>query len=296
MRRPNVGCSEVAALFGIHEWLTGYQLAARKLGKLDDTVDSAVLKRGRLLEPVARQLLAEERQDWQQIAATDYYCDRDIRFGCTPDLFVKDELGRTGLIQIKTVAPTIFQRKWHNPDTGVVEPPLWIALQAMCEQHLTAAGFAAVAALVVDDWALTLEIVEVPYMPNLIEQARQKVAAFWEMVDRGELPDPDYGRDGANIAKVYAQAEPDSELDLTRDNELPEIVDQLVALRMAKKTAEDGIDEAQARILNMLGHNERARYAGGVISAKTVNRKEYTVKPSSYRRLNINREKTERAA
>jgi hypothetical protein len=295
MRKPNVGCSEVAALFGIHEYLTGFALAARKLGKLPDTVDSAVLKRGRLLEPVARQLLAEERQEWQQIAATDYYCDRDIRFGATPDLFVKDDRGRKGLIQIKTVAPTIFQRKWHNPHTGEIEPPLWIALQAMCEMHLTSADFAVVAALVVDDWALTLETVDVPFLPGLVEEARRKVEAFWVMVDKGELPAPDYGKDAGNLSKVYALAEPDSEIDLTADNELPELVDQVEALRMAKNTAETAMKEAQAKILYKLGDHERGRFAGGLVVAKTVSVKEHMVKGSQYRRMSFKLDR-ERAA
>ena len=67
MRARNVGCSEIGALFGCHEYLTGYALAARKLGLLDSTVDYAVLRRGRLLEPVARQLIQEENQDWKLI-------------------------------------------------------------------------------------------------------------------------------------------------------------------------------------------------------------------------------------
>ena len=48
MRASNVGCSEIGALFGVHEYLTGYALAARKLGLLDSPVDDAVLRRGRL--------------------------------------------------------------------------------------------------------------------------------------------------------------------------------------------------------------------------------------------------------
>jgi len=287
LRKPNVGCSEVAALFGIHEYLTGFALAARKLGKLEDTVDNNLLRRGRMLEPVARSLLAEEHQEWTQIVAGDYYCERDLRFGATPDLFVKDELGRTGLVQIKTAAPSAFARKWHNPDTSAVEPPLWIAMQAMCEMHLTGADFAVVAVLVVDDWGFTLETVDVPYLPKVIEEARTRVEAFWMMVDRGELPAPDYGRDEHNLARVYARAEKDSEIDLSGDNELPEIVDQLVALRMAKNTAEAGIKEANAKILDRMKLAERARYAGGWISAKTISKKEYTVKPSSYRLINV---------
>jgi hypothetical protein len=284
LRAPNVGCSEVAALFGIHDHMTGYALAARKLGKLADTVDNAVLRRGRLLEPVARQLLAEEHQDMEQISAGSYYYDPDIHFGATPDLFVETDRG-IGVVQIKTVAPQIFASKWHNPDTHAIEPPLWVAMQAMCEQHLTNADFAFVAALVVG-YGLSLELVEVPYLPRVIEEARARVKAFWEMIDRGELPEPDYGRDAGTITDMLRQDD-GTEVDLTKDNELPEIVSRLTAAQHAKHLADDTIDNCQARILKKIGNAAVATYAGGVITYKTVHRKEYFAKASTYRRLNV---------
>jgi hypothetical protein len=283
LRKPNVGCSEVAALFGIHEFITGYALAARKLGKLDDTVDSAVLKRGRLLEPVARQLLQEQEQEWEQIAAGSYWYDPDLRFGATPDLFVRNERG-IGVVQIKTVAPQVFAGKWHN-DAGVIEPPLWVALQAMCEQYLTGADCAYVAALVIG-YGLSLEVVPVPYLPSVIDSVRSKVAAFWQMVDRGELPDPNYGADRANLAQVLRQDD-GTEIDLRQDNEISGIVAQLTAARHAKKLAEDQIDHCQAAILHKIGAAVRAIFSGGVITAKTVNRKEYVAKASVYRPIRI---------
>ena len=288
LRAQNVGCSEVAALFGIHDHMTGYALAARKLGKLADTVDNAVLQRGRLLEPVARQLLAEQYQDWQQIAAGSYYHDPDIGFGATPDLFVENERG-IGTVQIKTVAPQVFASKWHNADTGEIEPPLWVAMQAMCEQHLTGADFAVVAALVVG-YGLSLEVLPVPYLAKVVDEARARVKAFWEMIARGELPEPDYGRDAGTIAKVLRQDD-GSELDLTGDNELLQITAELENAKQAKHLAENSIDHCQARILQKIGTAQRAIYNGGVITAKTVHRKEYFAKASSYRRLNVKRER-----
>lgn len=283
LRKQNVGCSEVAALFGVHEYLTGFALAARKQGKLPDQVDDAVLQRGRLLEPVAKQLIAESNPDWQLIEANAYYADSSIRFGCTPDLFVKNERG-VGVVQIKTVAPQIFARKWHNDD-GAIEPPLWIAIQAMCEQHLTGVDFAIVAALCVG-YGISLELVDVPYLPHLIESARERVFLFWEMVDAGQLPPPDYGEDKKHLARVFAQDD-GTELDLSSDNELPEIVEQYEALKMARNTAQDGIDEALGKILHRLGPAARARFAGGTITAKTINRKAYMVPDGSYRRMTI---------
>jgi YqaJ-like viral recombinase domain len=283
LRAGNVGASEVAALFGIHEFITGFALAARKLGRLSDQVDDAVLRRGRMLEPVAKQLIAEQNPTWQLIEPSAYYSDTAIRFGCTPDLFVRNVRG-VGVVQIKTVHPSTFARKWHGAD-GAIEPPLWIAIQAMCEQHLTGVDFALVAALVID-YGLSLELVDVPYLPSLIDSARDRVVSFWELVDAGKLPPPDYGADKKHLAQVYAQDD-GTELDLTSDNALPEIVERFEALKMARKTADEGVDEAQAEIMHRLGAAARAKYAGGVILYPTIDRKGYTVAPSQYRKLTI---------
>jgi predicted phage-related endonuclease len=285
MRAPNVGCSEVAALLGIHPYLTGYGLAARKLGKIPAQPDNPAMKRGRLLEPIVKQLLSEDRPDWKQIPVSNYYEDSAARWGCTPDLFVQSENG-IGLIQIKTVTPHEFAHNWHN-EAGAVEPPLWIAVQTMGEQHLTGADWAYVAALVIGH-GLQIELVQVPFIPDLINQLRQRIAEFWAIVDAGQLPDPDYGHDRETLAAVLRHDD-GTELDLSADNELPDIVDQMEALKMARKTAEDGYKEAQARILHRIGNAKTVRFAGGIIQAPTIHRKEYTttVAANDYRRITV---------
>jgi hypothetical protein len=287
LRKPNVGCSEVGALFGVHDYLTAYGLAARKLGRLPDTVDNDVLKRGRYLEPVARQVLAEQYQDWDQIAAGSYYYDPDIRFGATPDLFVKTDRG-IGNVQIKTVEAGVFARKWHNADSHEVEPPLWVAMQAMGEQHLTGANFSVVAALVIG-FGLSLEVIEVPYLAPVVESMRARVKAFWQMVDKGQLPAPDYEADGQNLARVLRQDD-GQELDLSGDNELPDITAELATAQQAKSLAENSIKRCHARILDKLGTAERALFAhGGLITAKTVHRQAYVadIKATSYRPIRV---------
>jgi predicted phage-related endonuclease len=284
LRKGNVGGSEIGALFGVHDYLTGYGLAARKLGKLDPTADNTVLKRGRMLEPVAKALLAEDRPEWQQIEPKAYFHDPSIRFGCTPDLFVIDAAGRRGVVQIKTVAPDVFAKRWHAED-GALFPPLWIVLQAMAEQHLTGADFAFVAVLVVG-YGLSLELIEVPTLPSVIEQMESKVRDFWRLVDAGQLPPPDYGVDGELLAQVLRDDD-GSEIDLSQENELPAIAAELEAAKIRLKMDEATIDRCKARILDKIGHAKKAKFAGGWISAPTVIRKEYLVKAGAYRRLSV---------
>ena len=139
-------------------------------------------------------------------------------------------------MQIKTVAPQVFASKWHNADTGEIEPPLWVAMQAMCEQHLTGADFAVVAALVVG-YGLSLEVLPVPYLPHVVDEARARVKAFWEMIARGELPEPDYGRDAGTDRQGAA---PDDDRQRARSDrrqqELPQITAELENAKQAKHT------------------------------------------------------------
>ena len=137
---------------------------------------------------------------------------------------------------------------------------------------------------------LTLELIEIPYLPDVIEQARARVKSFWEMIAIGKLPEPDYGRDGEVIAQVFAKDD-GTEIDLTGDNEIGEIIDFMEGAKLARKTAQDGIDQAQAQILHKLGNAATAKFAGGVISAKTIQRKAYEVQASSYRRLHVKQER-----
>jgi len=283
LRKPNIGASEDAALVGEHPYLTAYSLSARMLGKLPPVLDNDAMRRGRLLEPVAIQLLREEKPEWIVTEPHAYFCDTTARLGCTPDVIVTYD-GRQGIVQIKTVEPSVFARNWHNEDGDVV-PPTWIAIQAIMEAHLTNSEFAWIAALVVGH-GIHLELIEVPLQIGVITKVYERAAIFWEIVDAGKTVDPDFGRDGAAIASVLRQDD-ETELDLSADNELPVIASQLEAANHARKIAEQTADECKARILHRIGAAAKVRYSGGSITAKTVNSKPYVVAAKSYRRINV---------
>lgn len=290
LREPNIGASEIGALVGTHEYVTAYSLGARKKGLLPKIEDNDAMRRGRLLEPVAIAMLAEERPTWKLTHPRAYFCDTAARLGATPDLFVEDELRQEGIVQIKTVEAGIFARDWHN-DIGEVVPPLWIAIQAMMEQHLTGRDYAYVAALVIGH-ALHLELVPVPFRPDVIAKLYERAGLFWELLDQGNLPPPDFGMDGATIAKVLRQDD-DSELDMSSDNELPEIAAKLQAALDAASVAEEMAKEQRARLLHRIGPAARVKFQGGTISAKTVQRAEHVVRATSYRRVNLRFKKGE---
>lgn len=287
-RQQDITASVAGALLGVHPYATAYGLHLLKSGQVDDDVeDSPILRRGRLLEPVAVQMLREDRPEWKldEYPVGVYLRDPVARLGATPDVTFTDEQGRRGVCQIKTVEPSVFRRDWKS-DNGAVEPPLWIVVQAIVEAHLTGAEVAYVAPMVVS-FGVEMPIIEIPIHAGIIAKIAIEVAKFWERIAANTPPAPDYGRDGELIARLYA-ADNGSTVDLTSDNRAPILVDELAAVKAEIKAAETRKEEITNEIKAKLGENTFGRLGDGrAISWKLQHRKESYVKASSFRVLRI---------
>ncbi|MCX5516193.1 endonuclease [Kaistia algarum] len=291
-RRPNIGASVVGALLGVHSYTTLYEQWALKSGAIEaDPEETPAMRRGRHLEPVAIELLREDFPRWKVIAnpmpGGMYFVDRGARLSATPDAFVIDpDRAGYGVVQIKSVDGRIFREGWRDPDTQDVVPPLWIGVQAIFDAHLSGASWAAIGALVVGA-GLELHIVDVPIHPGIVDRVREAAARFWPMVDAGTAPDPDFARDGETIAAMFGQDNGET-IDLSGDNELPELVDEYESLAAEKAAVDRSLKIIKAAFLSKLGNAAAGRLADGrVITAKTVNRAAYSVAPSSYRSIRI---------
>lgn len=299
LRKPNIGASVVGALLGAHEYTTAYGLWALATGAIaEDPEETAPMRRGRLLEPVAVEMLREERPHWNidhnPMPGGKYFVDRSIRLSSTPDAFAVDpERKGFGVIQIKNVEAGVFARKWKDPETGEIQPPLWIAVQAIIDAHMSGASWAAVAPLVVS-YGIDLQVIDVPLHDGIVKRARAEVESFWRMVEGGHRPDPDYGRDGALIEQLY---NPTREIiSLEADNALPALADEREALSAAKSSADKRLKAIKAEMLAKLGDAEAGRISDGrLITAKRIERAGYEVKPSSYVKVDVKKAAREAA-
>lgn len=286
-RKKDVTASAAACLLGIHPYQTAYSLWAAKTGRVTDELeDTPPLKRGRLLEPLAVQLLKEERPDWQisDHPLNLYFRDPVARLGATPDLFAKNEHGKTGVIQIKSVEANIFRKDWKDAD-GNVSLPLWIVIQAIVECHLCGFEWAAVAPIVVGH-GVELPVIDVPLHAGIIDRIKNEVANFWRVVESGKTPDVDFGRDADLINQLYS---PDGEtIDLAADNAAPDLVDERVRLATEKTALEKRQKEIKAELLTKLGSASAGRLRDGrLITAKRIERDGYTVDPTTYMDLRV---------
>jgi putative phage-type endonuclease len=283
LRAKVIGASEAAALVGVHEYLTYYGLWARKAGKLPPEPDNGAMERGRLLEPVAVEVIRKRYPDMTIAVPREHYADHEFCIGATPDLLASDERGE-GVIQIKSVAPRIFRNTWRG-ESDAAMPPTWIVIQALIEAHLTGARWAAVAALVVDH-EIDLHLIEVPLHKGIVEQIKTEALKFWEMVISGREPDPDFKRD-SELVKALSREGDGHEIDLSADNELPGMLAMRETLSAEAKRCEEEVKVINAQLLHRLGSATIGRFNGGYISAKTTNRKAHEVKASSFRQLRV---------
>lgn len=282
LRKRDVTASTAAALLGAHPYTSPLGIALEKTGKTEDQIDSGVLRRGRLLEPVAIQVLTEDRPDLRVAKCLHYFRDPEIRLGATPDVIAYDAEGRLGNIQVKTVAPRAFKHTWQGDDG--VEVPAWIAVQAIIEAHLMGAEWAAVAALVVD-FDITLHFLPIPLHAGVIEKVRQATKEFWSLVDSGGLPDPDFARDAKLLATIYADKVEADPIDLSGDNRIGELIDALADAKAQIKRFEALRDEAANEIKAKMQGHAIALVPGYSLTWKEQSRAEHVVKASTFRVL-----------
>lgn len=288
-RRQDVTASVAGALLGIHPYATAFSLWAEKTGRVaSDDHDNPALRRGRLLEPVIFAMLREDRPDWQveYPLNNQYFRDPEARIGATPDAFaLRPDIYGTGIVQGKTVADDKFAREWIDPETGDVELPLWIAVQAIVEADMCGASWASVAAMVIGR-GIDLRIIDVPLHAGIKRRLRAAVREFWRMADAGEEPPIDWLRDGAAVAAVYRDTLPERR-DLSGDPTIDAAVEQYAAAREAHSKSGAIIDRIRPRILHALGQAEAGVTRNWTIAAKATVRTGENGQPVKSRTLRI---------
>lgn len=183
-RREFIGGSDVAAILGISKWKTAYQLWLEKTGQENGEPTNEqrerVLARGKRLEPVVLDMLAEET-GIEITARNQRYKDSELPFmACEIDA----ESGDTN-VEIKTVHP-FAAKDWG--DEGTDEIPVYYTAQVMHGLSITQRKECIVAALIGAD---DLRIHRVEYDAEAAEMIRNKVRWFWtDCVLGGVAPEP----------------------------------------------------------------------------------------------------------
>lgn len=288
-RKPFVTASQVPALFGCHPFLSPLKLYLEKSGIEFANDENTAMRRGRLLEPAVAAAVADERPCWSIRPAKEFFCDPELRIGATPDFFIDNTDGQ-GILQAKTAAPSVYEREWANG----AQVPFWIVLQATTEMMLTDSAFGAVAVLCVYPYDISCSIHEIKRHASAEAKIVAAVKKFWDDVEHGREPEPDYGRDAALI-KILAPREtnPPITINLSGNNELPKLLEERELIRQRMDADKKNCEEIETQIKFMM---RDAAVANGLpgwhITYKTTAFKGYTVEPRESRILRIQRKES----
>jgi predicted phage-related endonuclease len=289
-RKANINGSEIGALFGQSPYMTRLGLYAEKAGLADmQGPDSDVLRRGRWLEPAIPVAVLEQKPDWKIEKSDAYFSSPDLRIGCTPDFIVHCPTRGAGVLQGKTVAKPVFDADWQDG------PPLWIILQTLQEMMLTEVQWGAIGVLIVSSYTVDCRVWEFERHAETEARIIFEAAKFWTDVEAGVEPAPDYSLDADVIRAIYPR-DNGTTIDLSRDNRMPELLDEFERLNAEEKGAAKQLKAVKAEIAAKLGDAAAATLPGWEVRNTTVERAGYTVQPTSYRQLRVKRTASERKA
>jgi YqaJ-like viral recombinase domain len=284
-RKLDVTASVIGALFDVHPYVTALKLYVEKRGVEFPTEETKTMRRGRWLEPAIGAAVAELRPDWEIRAPGLYLRDGTLRLGATPDFYIYGDPRGPGVLQVKSVAPSVYHNDW---DHGA-EPPLWITLQTATEVMLSNSAFGAVACMLVDPHQMDVQIIDLgPRQPKAEAKIVDAVHEFWQRVQDGIEPEPDYGRDTDVIRALHPREAPGKSINLFGNNHIPELLEHRSILKETITDAEKRCKVIENEIKCLLKDAETVTgLQGWRITYKTESIKGYEVKPRTQRPLRI---------
>lgn len=275
-RSGTIGASASPAIMGENPWDTPLQLYGRLTGELPPKEQTMRMKVGHYLEPTIARLY-EDETGRKTDDPGEFTIQRNKDFPwihSTTDRFVQAFLD-TGPGVLEEKAPGA-----HMADEWVEGIPLSAQIQVQHQLAVTGLEWGSVAALIGGQRFVWGDVERnQPFIDELLKQTHE----FWERVQRRDPPEAT-GADVATLRLLHAEYEPMSIARL--GEEAAEHDAMLVKALAAIKTAEGARDFHKAKIMELIGDNEIGELpGGGYYTWKTVNRKAYPVKATSYREL-----------
>ena len=254
-----------------------------KVGRLPpdpEVSDTGAMLRGELLESVGIEAIHRQHPKWivrPNIIGRGgkYLRDTELRIGATPDAFVDCPDRGPGVIQIKSVEPSIFRKTWMQEGEEPT-PPAWIMAQVIVEAALTGVAWAAVVPVRVGH-RIDVDLIEIPIDMDVYGRIVREAAEFWQRIAIINPPQPDYRRDGKLLARLIGPDDGTS-ISFAGDNEFVEAVHMRMALKERMKEIEEDLKLYETLIKDRMGSASVATTASHVITHRQQHRKSYTVR------------------
>lgn len=282
MREQDITSTEAAGLFECSPYTTEYELYHVKTGQLVMPFESNErVVWGQRLEGAIAAGMAED-YGLEIVPFKSYMRIPELRLGSSFDFKIigitpgwksrqaGDQIYRDaflangpGILEIKNVDGRQFKRGWLAGEAA--EAPPHIELQVQHQQLV--AGL---------DWTMVAPLIggntPVPFLrlhdDDIGRAILAKVAAFWQRVDDGKPPQPNYEKDGETIKRLRVNNDGTS-IDLSADARLAQLCRIYKEQAAISKAADTAKDAARAEILDIIRSAKSVAVAGGKISAGT---------------------------
>lgn len=278
--------SNIPALFGKSRFVGQFALAQHLLGTvpLKDISDSPVVLRGKDLEPVTAAKVMKET-GWK-IDSVFGYAEHPVLGSsalASPDMLAWDpdrDLKDVGIGEGKVVAGPIFEDRWADG------PPIDVELQHQFQFRCTGARWGFISALVVGDFRLDLILYRTFPNHEAIELIDEAAAAFLSLLADGKTPDPDTHETSLRaLHSLYPNSDPGKIL-MMDDPSSAELFDRWLAVTEARKHHEKIEKDIKAHFRSKLKDEGLIQLDGGRrVRVKTINKKGFEVKPTSFKQL-----------
>lgn len=306
-KKQDVTSTEVAALFGLHPYLSRLKLWHRKNGTdpleeddIDAMDDNVYAELGRLLQNPVGQYICK-KNGWDGYDLTGYYYrDEELKLACSLDLEARDRAAKRILMEIKIAEEFRAEDGWTADAT-----PLQYEFQVHTQFHLDHKFHAQHGTKAFDEGIIgTLgrrqKIRQYPrvYVPDTGKMIEDEVFSFWESIKAGNPPPADYAADAELLAKLAKPVRMGEGCNLSLNNRAMEVMGrwgtieaEAKPIREKLKELEREKDAIKAEIHATMGDAETAIIGEYIVSAKKQTVEEKVVHEYDFRRFDVKKRK-----
>ena len=259
-RKLGIGSSEIAAVCGLNPFKSPHAVWLAKRGLVDDDEETDSMWLGHALEgPLAERYAAESGVLVMRDGKTVHHRENNFALA-TPDYRASADgkirpWDTLPIVECKVVG---WRMEHHWDDSRADGLPPYVEAQCQWQCGVTGASRFVVPVLFTSD--ARFRVFEGSADPDVFALLLDKASAFWSLVQRGELPDPD-ATEACTIALAARYAwKPTERLDAG-----PAELEQLVRIRMAhvERAKASTVEAALAEnMIRALIGDERAGFTG----------------------------------
>ena len=279
-----ISSTEISSIFGISPYATEFEIWHRKANAsiISISENQRILWGSRLESAIANGVAQDN--NWDIRPMKEFYYDPKLRIGSSFDYCIVDKGVDKYILEIKNVDSLIFKDGWIVDEEGDIEAPPHIEIQVQFQLMISGLKEAYIACLVGGN---TVQLIKRSADEDIKKMMLTKVAKFWESVDAGVPPEPNFEKDAEFICSLYNVATVGKVAD-EKDNE------ELKALALEYKMESDIIknaqvrkDAAKAKMLTIIEDSEKALGSGFSISAGIIGPTTVSYERKGYRNFKV---------